>query len=182
MEREKINLRTEFVKIAAAEVGNMEMTPNRSPRILQYRDATALGRNGLADSSWFWCSAYVCWVVREYLTKYSPELLTHRMKSARANDWETWKFPGVRIMNLSESRARAGDIITFEFDGDPTAEHVGIVAEDQDKSTSNILTIEGNTKPGSMARDGGGRTDGVYEMSRAPRLVRKLVRFINPNV
>lgn len=174
-----MTLRNEFVRIAEAELGVVEKTTNRSARILEYRDATSLGRDGVPDAGWFWCSAFVCWCMREFLAKYQPERLPMRMKSARANDWETWeKYPGVRIMSPINTRARAGDIITFEFDGDVLAEHVGIVAEDQLSSAAPIHTIEGNTRPGTAMRDGGGRTDGVYRMTRPSKLVRKLVRWV----
>lgn len=170
--------RLDFVAIAEAEIGVKEVTPNSSPRILEYRDATSLGRKGVPDASWFWCSAFVCWVMQQYLAKHGNVRGLSRMRSARADDWERWGGPGIKKLDPKTNVARAGDVVTFEFDGDATAEHVGIVAADQIKLTDPIITIEGNTRPGATARDGGGRTDGVYRMTRKVSLCRAYVRWL----
>lgn len=169
--------RLEFVQIAVAEIGVKEVTPNSSPRILEYRDATSLGRGGVADASWYWCSAFVCWCMREYLDKNATRIFS-RMRSARADDWERWGGPGIKKLDPKTNLARAGDVVTFEFDRDATAEHVGIVSADQLRLTDAIATIEGNTRPGSTARDGGARTDGVYRMERKPSLCRAYIRWL----
>jgi hypothetical protein len=39
-----------------------------------------------------------------------------------------------------------------------------------------IITIEGNTHVGSTKRDGG--NDGVFRMSRSPKLVRKIISWL----
>ena len=115
--------------------------------------------------------------MQRYLAQFPNPSLT-RMRSARADDWERWGGPGVKKLDPKTDYARAGDIVTFEFDGDKTAEHVGIVAADQVKLTDPIITIEGNTRPGATARDGGSRTDGVYRMTRRPALCRAYIRWL----
>lgn len=176
MTASRVNSGQAFVDIALRELHVREVTPNASPAILNYRDATTLGRNGLPDASWFWCSAFVCWVQREFFKGYAPELLPFAMRSARADDWERWNFPGVQRLPVSRM-AKRGDIVTFEFDGDSTAEHVGIVVSNQTEA-SRVETIEGNTFPHQTARDGGKRLDGVYRMQRSTKLVRKLIRWL----
>lgn len=59
--------------------------------------------------------------------------------------------------------AQPGDIVFFNFDGNPnTTEHVGIVYVNQiDKQ--NLVTFEGNTSNKSGSANG----DGVYKMNRA---------------
>lgn len=167
--------RLDFVAIALKEVGVVEITPNTAPRILDYRESTTLGVSGVPNASWYWCSAFVCWCMREYLDKHSKRIF-ERMKSARAHDWETWS--GGQKLNPKLVLAKAGDVVTFEFDNDSTAEHVGIVTRDQEKLTDHIHTVEGNTAPGSASRDGGKRLDGVYEMTRSPKLCRKYIRWL----
>ena len=169
--------RLDFVQIAVKEIGVKELTPNSSPRILEYRDATSLGRGGVGDASWYWCSAFVCWCMREYLDNFSSNIFS-RMRSARADDWERWGGAGVKKLDPKTNFARAGDVVTFEFDGDATAEHVGIVASDQVNLKDPIITIEGNTRPGATARDGGKRTDGVYRMERKVSLCRAYIRWL----
>ena len=173
-----LSARERFVEIAESQIGVREKTPNRSPEILLYRDATSLGRDGLPDASWYWCSAFVCWAQQQFMQERMPTLLSLRNRSAGAHSWETWKFPGVQVKDPKKHLARAGDIVTFEFDGDATAEHVGIVAKDQTAIGADIVTVEGNTRPGTAARDGGGATDGVYRMTRKVKLVRKFISWL----
>lgn len=171
-----MSLRKEFADIAIKEVGVMEVSTNRSPRILEYRATTTLGVAGVPDQVWAWCSAFVCWVQKEFMATHMKELLGQRLRSAKADDWEHWKFPGLSQRgNLT--LAKMGDIVTFQFNKDLTkATHVGIVVEDQKTIYSNIVTIEGNTSPGTAQRDG--KRDGVYKMSRSPRLVRKYISWL----
>lgn len=45
---------------------------------------------------------------------------------------------------VSAEEAQAGDIVLFDWDGDGSADHVGLFVDNGDGSTS-ITTIEGNT-------------------------------------
>ena len=172
-----MSLREKFLAKAQAEIGQMEVTENRSPRIVQYRSATTLGVAGVADKGWAWCSAFVCWVQLEFMKEQMAAMLDRRMKSAAAHDWELWKFPGLTVSDPKTTLAKPGDIVTFEFNGDTKrADHVGIVLFGQKSLAEPIITIEGNTHVGSTKRDGG--NDGIFRMSRSPRLVRKIISWL----
>ena len=173
-----LSLRERFVDLAVGQVGVKEVTPNRSPQILKYRASTTLGVNGVPDKDWAWCSAYCCWVLEQFLTREMPSMLSFRMKSARARDWNTWKYPGVKVSKPTQTLARMGDIITFEFNKQPGSDHVGIVRLNQAKLGDPIMTVEGNTAKGSTARDSSGNTDGVYAMERKPSLVDNIISFL----
>jgi len=59
--------------------------------------------------------------------------------------------------------AMPGDIVFYQFDDDPAADHVGIVVSNN-KLTKTLITYEGNTaKDGSGSQANG---DGVYQKKR----------------
>ena len=172
-----MRLREKFVALAHKECGQMEVTENRSPRILEYRASTTLGVGGVSDKGWAWCSAFVCWVQLQFMREHMATMLDKRCRSAAAHDWELWKFPGLVISDPKKVLAKPGDIVTFEFNGNlARADHVGIVMFGQKSLLEPIVTIEGNTHVGSTSRDGG--NDGVFRMSRSPKLVRKIISWL----
>lgn len=163
-----------LVTLAEAEVGVTERGGNnRGPRIAHYQAAT-----NLAPGPWPWCAAFVAFILREWLRdprvrwelnlSSDKEVEVWRCKSARAYDWERWGTRIHRAQVFDENTlARAGDFVIFDFS------HIGIVAEDQDRHQSPIITIEGNTNA-QGSREG----DGVWKKTRKPQVVRSYVRLI----
>jgi hypothetical protein len=160
-----------LVAIAAAEVGVREVGSNNSgPRVREYQKAT-----WLEPAAWPWCAAFVCWTLREWLR--DPAVVAvlgvakpdaWRCKDASAFGWEKWaRVKGLTVLPET-AKARAGDIVIFDFS------HIGIVELDQVGRV--ICTIEGNTN-GAGARDSESG-DGVWRKTRAQSLVKSYVRLL----
>jgi hypothetical protein len=61
-------LAKKLVVLANKEVGVKEVPlySNRGPRVDQYRAATSLA---LGKDGWFWCAAFICWLMREAMAE-----------------------------------------------------------------------------------------------------------------
>ena len=70
------------------------------------------------------------------------------------------------------SSPRAGDLAIFWFGPDSTPDHIGIVESVPD--AQHVVTIEGNTAPGSAGSQSNG--GGVYRRTRARSLIRAYIR------
>ena len=159
----------EIVAIALKEVGQRESSKNFSPRIRQYQQATTL-----SPGPWPWCAAFVCWVVREWLTNGGDEYLS--LKRTTPENWRpttplafgflAWakKRPNTCLILPDSEKPLPGDLVVFDFS------HIGIVEEGL---RSTMRTIEGNTN-GKGSREG----DGVYSKERPKSLARSFIRFI----
>jgi hypothetical protein len=89
-----------------------------------------------------------------------------RCKSAAAFGWDEWARDGhARAFDADDGvTLHAGDIVVFSFS------HIGILYDD---APGSLFTIEANTN------DAGGRDgDGIWQKTRAPRLVRRFVRLL----
>ena len=168
---------SKFVAIAEKEVGVREVGGNNmGPRIREYQAAT-----WLEPGPWPWCAAFTAWVLREWLRDaevlqtlkdtvagptFKPE--AWRCRDASAFGWEKWaRQKGLKVLPET-TKARAGDIIVFDFS------HIGIVAEHQ---TGVILrTIEGNTN-GRGERDSESG-DGVWRKTRHHTLAKCFIRIL----
>jgi hypothetical protein len=134
--------------IAAAEVGQAEQPPgsNDSPRIAQYRTATAGGGVGP------WCAYFVSWVARQA----GAPLGDHGEGFGSVDQLYAWAQRTGRAMpNGPGVVPRPGDLIVFD-------EHVGIVEQVLPDGT--IQTLEGNSSD-SVSRN-------VHEFSDALGYVR----------
>jgi hypothetical protein len=164
-----------LLEIATHEVGTHEVGGNNcGPRIVEYQSAT-----WLKPAPWPWCSAFICWILREWLK--SQEVLAKlslrndkegekwRPQTAGAFDFERWaKEKGLAVLN-KKSLAKAGDIVIFDFS------HIGLIVKDQ-ISPDTIECIEGNTNGGGQRDSNTG--DGVWRKRRAASLVRSFIRII----
>ena len=91
-----------------------------------------------------WCCVFLWWLFREAgasglfygggKTAYAPTLLAHHKK-----------------MGQAVSDYKPGDVIFFDFNGNGTADHVGLCESWDGK---NITTIDGNTGEGNEANGG----------------------------
>ena len=133
-----------IVNAALPEVGVSEQPPgsNDSPRIAQYRQATA--GSGVGP----WCAYFASWACRQA----GVPLGDNGQGFGRVDDVYAWgQRTGRAIPNGSGAHPRAGDLIVWD-------EHIGIVQSvDQDGT---IHTIEGNSSDKVSQRtygaDGGG--------------------------
>lgn len=151
-----------LAKIAAAHIGELERTRNRSPFILKIWRETWEDGGEYYENREPWCAAFVCWCIKQSIGTnvrlgalpsrvLSPSV--HLMRERLAGN------SGARIVGWRD--AQAGDLITFL----PAFSHIGIVER---CDVGGLWTIEGNTN-GEGSREG----DGVYRRTRAEDLVRR---------
>ena len=102
----------------------------------QYTGVPYYGTNGVP-----WCAMFVSWVFNQVGARckglpaaYCPYILRDA-KAARKT--------------VSKANAKPGDVVLFDWQGDGTADHVGIVEKN---NGSTMTTIEGNTDNGVVAR------------------------------
>jgi hypothetical protein len=115
--------------IAGAEVGQAEQPPgsNDSPRIAQYRTATA--GSGVGP----WCAYFVSWVARQA----GMPLGDHGEGFGSVDQLYAWaQHNGRAVPNGPGVVPRPGDLIVFD-------EHIGIV--EQVLPGGRIQTLEGNS-------------------------------------
>ena len=164
-----------LVEIATREVGVHESGGNnRGPRISEYQSAT-----WLKPAPWPWCAAFICWIVREWLKDAAAQaalslsgpraIEAWRPRTAGAFDFERWaKEKGVRVLPRG-NKAKAGDIVVFDFS------HIGIAVKDQ-LGAATIETIEGNTNASGQRDSKAG--DGVWRKRRQASSVRSMIRLL----
>jgi hypothetical protein len=132
-----------MVNLAAQEVGQAEQPPgsNDSPRIAQYRQATA--GSGVGP----WCSYFVSWAARQS----GVPLGDSGQGFGRVDDVWAWAERTGKAIPAQGNTPAVGDLIVWD-------EHIGMVQSvDPDGS---IHTIEGNSSNQVSQRtygpDGGG--------------------------
>jgi hypothetical protein len=118
-----------IVNLVSQEVGVAEQPPgsNDSPRIAQYRQATA--GSGVGP----WCAYFTSWAAREA----GVPLGDNGQGFGRVDDVYAWaQKSGKAIPNTGGVRPQAGDLIVWD-------EHIGVVKNVDADGT--IHTIEGNS-------------------------------------
>lgn len=133
-----------MVNLARAEIGVTEQPPgsNESPRIAQFRQATA-GAPGPGP----WCAYFVSWAAREAGVPIGDA----GQGFGRVDDVWAWGERAGKAIPAGSGRPQPGDLIVWD-------EHIGIV--ESVGADGSINTIEGNSSD-SVARrqygsDGGG--------------------------
>ena len=162
-------LTDEIVRIATAEIGVTEIdASNSGERVEEYQAATSLKGTG-----WAWCSAFVCWVVRDAATAAGVEFTKTFRRPTTPGAWalEAWSLAqdsSTQTRRDPGSDILPGDIIVYNFS------HCAIAVSKPDRN-GRFDTIEGNTSPG----DGGSQRDGggVWKRRRKTSQVRSRIRF-----
>jgi hypothetical protein len=119
-----------MVALAQAEVGQAEQPPgsNNSPRIAQYRSATA-GAPGPGP----WCAYFTSWLARSAGTPVGE----HGQGFGSVDALYAWAQRSGRAVPASSGQApRPGDLIVWD-------EHIGIV--ESVRPDGSVQTIEGNS-------------------------------------
>ena len=133
-----------IVSLARAEVGVTEQPPgsNESPRIAQFRQATA-GAPGPGP----WCAYFVSWAAREAGVPIGDA----GQGFGRVDDVWAWGERSGKAIPAGSGRPQPGDLIVWD-------EHMGIV--ESVGADGSIRTIEGNSSDmvaqRSYGPDGGG--------------------------
>jgi hypothetical protein len=135
----------QIVALAKAEVGQAEQPPgsNESPRIAQYREATA-GAPGPGP----WCAYFTSWAAKSA----GVPLGDHGQGFGRVDDVYAWAQSAGRANPIGSGQPpQPGDLIVWD-------EHIGIVESVGADGT--IKTIEGNSSDRvaerTYGKDGGG--------------------------
>ena len=159
-----------LVSLALAEVGVREvpLKSNKGPRVNEYKAATNLN----PTEPWFWCAAFICWLVREavYALEIPQTKTFRRPTTAGAWDFIRWSKEQDNTtstkMRPSWHDIEAGDILVFD-----NVSHIGLCVK---TPTSNTMqTVEGNA-----GDDEGRNGDGVYKKNtRKASNVRARIRF-----
>jgi CHAP domain-containing protein len=133
-----------MVNLARAEIGVAEQPPgsNESPRIAQFRQATA-GAPGPGP----WCAYFVSWAAREAGVPIGDA----GQGFGRVDDVWAWGQSAGKAIPAGSGRPQPGDLIVWD-------EHIGIV--ESVGADGSIHTIEGNSSDRVSQRtygaDGGG--------------------------
>lgn len=132
-----------MVALAQQELGVSETGGNNeSTRIKEYRSATA----GAEDTPGPWCAYFVSWLAKSAGapigaggngTGYVPTL-------------EAWGKQTNRFVEHGSQPPQPGDIVIFDWAGDGTADHTGIV--ESVGADGSVRTIEGNASDTVMRR------------------------------
>lgn len=125
-----------MVALAQREIGVRESPPgsNDSPRIREYRSATAGARNTPGP----WCAYFVSWLAQGAGAPIGPG----GKGTGYVPTLEAWGRQEQRFSSGS-TRPNPGDIVIFDWGRDGTADHTGIV--ERVDANGRIHTIEGNS-------------------------------------
>lgn len=132
----------QLLEIARAEMGTTE-SPAGSNNV-KYNTAY-YGRevyDGLWGTTFSWCVVFLWWCFRQ---AGAAELFYGGSKTASCR--QLWAYHKRQAV----TDYQPGDVIFYNFHGEPTPEHVGICESAGDSS---IVTIEGNTGVGNDANGG----------------------------
>ena len=142
----------QMVALAQRELGVTESGGNNeSTRIREYRTATA----GAENTPGPWCAYFVSWLAKEAGapigaggngTGYVPTL-------------EAWGKQTGRFAEFGKQAPQPGDIVIFDWSGDGTPDHTGIVESVGADGTIN--TIEGNASDKVMRRSYAASTNDI---------------------
>lgn len=141
----------EILRLAAEEIGTVE-----GPRSNEVKyNAWYYGRT-VYGSNYAWCDVWISWLFDQEdaldlvhgKNAYTP---THVNRFKSAGQWHS----GV-------AGIQPGDIVFYQFDGDPQVDHVEIVEK---VGRYGLLTIGGNTAPDDAGSQSNG--GGVYRRSRS---------------
>jgi hypothetical protein len=138
-------LADKIIAVAEKEIGVHEIDgSNCGVRVDEYKSATNLPPH----ESWPWCSAFVCWVVKQAME--GGTYTFKRPTTAGAWDLERWskeQDSSTQTKRDPGSDIQPGDIVIYKFS------HVGIAQSHPDPS-GNFRAVEGNTD-GAGGREGG---------------------------
>lgn len=138
-----------MVRLARREVGVAEQPPgsNDSPRIAQYRHATA--GSGVGP----WCAYFVSWAARQA----GAPLGDSGQGFGRVDDVWAWAERTGKAIPAGSRRPQAGDLVVWD-------EHIGIV--ESVRPDGSITTIEGNSSDQVSRRTYGSDANGAIGFVR----------------
>lgn len=137
-------------RVAKGQIGYTEKggRDGKSGNLTKY--GAAFGMDGVP-----WCSIFVWWCFKQVGIDLKKEITSAYASAQKAMDG--WQSKGMKIVKSPKLM----DVVFFEFDSDPTADHTGFVTGVDAKG---VFTIEGNTSSGNHGSQSNG--GGVYARYR----------------
>ena len=148
---------TKLLNLARKELGVREYPPNSNK--VKYN--TAYYGQAVSGSNLAWCAVFIWWLFREC---GMSELYYGGKKTAYVPALISW----AQREGLLVSTPRPGDLICFDFNGNGTADHIGLCESWDGKY---VTTIDGNTGVGNEANGGA-----VMRRKRAKRYIAAVIR------
>ena len=148
---------TKLLTMARKELGNREEPPDSNN--VKYN--TAYYGREVSGSDLAWCAVFVWWLFRECGME---KLYYGGKKTAYVPALISW----AKREGLIVKTPRPGDLICFDFNGNGTADHIGLC---ESFDGSQITTIDGNTGVGNEANGGA-----VLRRRRAKRYIVAVIR------
>lgn len=139
---------------------------------LNYKET---GNNDTMYGKWFglnnqpWCAMFVSWCYDQagLVSKVAAQTKKGFASCDVGLKWFTNKNKIVPV-----GQAQAGDIVFFQFDKDPQADHVGICSSNDGKGF--LMVYEGNTSADAKGSQSNG--DGVFLKKRSYSLIMGVAR------
>ena len=139
---------------------------------LNYKET---GNNDTMYGKWFglnnqpWCAMFVSWCFDQagLVSKVAAQTKKGFASCDVGLKWFTNKNKIVPV-----GQAQAGDIVFFQFDKDPQADHVGICSSNDGKGF--LMVYEGNTSADAKGSQSNG--DGVFLKKRSYSLIMGVAR------
>ena len=148
---------TKLLNLARKELGVREYPPNSNK--VKYN--TAYYGQVVSGSNLAWCAVFIWWLFREC---GMSELYYGGKKTAYVPALISW----AQREGLLVSTPRPGDLICFDFNGNGTADHIGLCESWDGKY---VTTIDGNTGVGNEANGGA-----VMRRKRAKQYIVAVIR------
>ena len=139
---------------------------------LNYKET---GNNDTMYGKWFglnnqpWCAMFVSWCFDQagLVSKVAAQT---KKGFASCDVGLKWFTKNNKIIPVGQ--AQAGDIVFFQFDKDPQADHVGICSSNDGKGF--LMVYEGNTSADAKGSQSNG--DGVFLKKRSYSLIMGVAR------
>ncbi len=146
-----------IIALARKELGTVEFPPNSN----RVKYNTAYYRGVVSGPRYAWCAVFIWWLFQQ---AGCPELYYDGAKCAYVPELVAW---GKR-RGLLVDEPEPGDLICFQFDDDPGADHIGLCTG---KNSRMIHTIDGNTGVGNESNGGA-----VMQRTRDRKYIAAVIR------
>lgn len=146
-------LKSKVIELAVAEVGYVEGKNNNN------KFASVAGHANNQP----WCNTFISAI---FIQAGLHEAIPITASCAKTL---AWALKHKRLIQVE--KAKAGDLLIFDFTKSGQSEHIGLAIKDFDVKAKTIQTIEGNTGEKSQANG-----EGVYIKTRSKDFIKAVIR------
>jgi hypothetical protein len=146
-------LRKHLILFAQGEIGTRESAPGKVKyNDFYYPDSHPYHKQ---PRGWHWCGTF-CVYVYHYAAQQVgvPSPLTSQLNFDQTTHYvpafHNWATRNKKIT----TEPKQGDLVNFDWQGDKSADHIGIFSRWVDRSKGLFEAIEGNTSPGNDSHGG----------------------------